>query len=238
MITSYIIVLALSGWLVAFLLTYVAKRFGKLFGNPLLISPGFVLLLPLLGFLVVVAAPATLLVGCLLLAGSHLTRASGHLPPIAQWGVPLITAILVATHLTLPVIPRVPPLALDAAAMFVLFAYAWSAEHLPARLAPASMPVLAAALPLIATPFFGAPSFIAVDIVILASILLGTNMVAAGNASVAIARQPFGLILGWLTVVAATHGAPIPAAVSVLVYGACLARSFAQPGTELEPYAP
>lgn len=237
MITSYIIVLALSAWLLALLLIYVTKRFGKLFGNPQLISAGFVLLVPLLGFLTVVAAPPTMLVGCILLAGAHLTRAGGYLPPIARWGVPLIAGVLAGTHMVLPVIAQIPPIVPHLAALLALFAYAWSADHLPTRLAPASLGILACAIPLLAAPFFGAPSYIAVDIVILASVLLGTNMMAKADVSIAIARQPFGLILGWLTATAAMQGAWIPATISLLAYVSFIAKTFMTSSMELEAHA-
>ena len=238
MITSYILVLGFSAWLLATLLLYVSQRFGKLFGNPLLVSPGFVLLIPLLGFMVVVAAPAPVLVGCLLLAGAHLTRAGGYLPGIARFGVPAVAALLANMHLTMPVIDRVPPIAFDGVAMLALFGYALSADHLPPRLAPASLAILASALPLAAAPLFGAPSYIALDVLILASVLMGANMAAPGIASMAIARQPLGLLLGWLTAVAATEGAWIPAGVSLLIYAGSIGMEFTRTSTELEPYAP
>lgn len=237
MVTSYILVLGFSSWLLATLLLYVAHRFGKLFGNPLLVSTGFVLLIPLLGFMVVVAAPAPMLVGCLLLAGSHLTRAGNYLPSIARFGVPAVAALLASVHLTMPVIDHAPAIVLQLLAILALFAYALSADHLPARLAPASMHLFTAALPLVAAPFFGAPSYIALDVLILASVLMGANMASPGSASVAIARQPVGLILGWLTMVAATEGAWIPAIISLLIYSAGIGMTFTRPSTELEPYA-
>jgi hypothetical protein len=238
MITAYILVLGFSAWLLATLLLYVTKRFGKLFGNPLLISTGFVLLVPLLGFMVVVAAPAGVLVGCVLLAGSHLTRAGGYLPTIARFGVPVVAALLAGMHLVMPTIPQAPPIALHLIAMFVLFGCAVSADRLPSRLAPASFSLLAAALPLVAAPLFGAPSYLALDVLILASVLMGANMASAGNASVAIARQPFGLILGWLAIAAAVHGAWIPAVLTLLIYGGSIAMELARPSTQLEAYAP
>lgn len=220
------------------MLIYVSKRFGKLFGNPLLISPGFVALIPLIGFLVVVSAPASMLVGCILLAGMHLTRAGEYLPTIARWGVPLIAGILASLSLVIPVVENAPAIALHLMALVVLFAYGFSGSLLPSRLAPVSISVLAAALPLLAAPFFGAPSYIAIDILILAGVLLGANMAAVGSASAGIARQPFGLLLGWLAVNAATHGAWIPAVISLLVYGGALVREFTRTTTELEAHAP
>jgi hypothetical protein len=237
MITSYILVLGFSSWLITTLLLFVSKRFGKLFGNPLLVSSGFVMLLPLLGFMVVVGAPAPMLVGCILLAGSHFTRAGGYLPIIARFGVPVIAALLTSMHLTLPALGTVPPVALQLGAVVVLFVYALSADYLPPRLAPASLSLLAVAAPLLAAPFFGAPSYIALDILILASALLGANMASYGIASIAIARQPIGLLLGWLMVEAATHGAWIPAAISLCIYGSAIGLQLARPRTELEPYA-
>ena len=238
MITSYILILGFSAWLFATLLLYVSKRFGKLFGNPLLVSPGFVMLIPLLGFLVVVEAPATLLVGCLFLAGSHLTRARGYLPQVAQFGVPVIAALLASSNLLMPVIANAPPLALYAIATLVLFGYALSADHLPSRLAPTSLSLLATCLPLIAAPLFGAPSYIAIDVLLLASILMGANMVMTSTASIIIVRQPCSLILGWLAVESATQGAWIPAALSLLVYGGGVAMEWVHPSsTDLESYA-
>jgi hypothetical protein len=237
MITTYILVLGVSAWLLAFLLLYVSKRFGKLFGNPQLVSAGFILLLPLLGFLTIVAAPPTMLVGCILLAGAHLTRTGGYLPTIARWGVPLIAAVLAGTHLPMVSIVHIPPIVPHLAALLVLFGYAWSADYLPSRLAPASIGILACAIPLLAAPFFGAPSYIAVDILILSSALLGANMMVGADASIIIARQPFGLILGWLAVAAATYGAWIPAVISLLIYGAFLAKTLATSSMEREAHA-
>ena len=237
MVTSYILVLGVSAWLLAALLIYVSKRFGKLFGNPLLISPGFVLLLPLLGFLVVVAAPASMLVGCVLLAGSHLTRAGGFVPGIARWGVPLIAALLATAHVSPPVIGHLPPVALQLGALLLLFLYALAADRLPKQLAPMSLASLVCLLPLIAAPLLGAPSFIALDALLLASVLLGANMAAIGTASAAIARQPIGLLLGWLCVTAATQGGWIPAVISLLLYGVSIAMHAKHPPMELESYA-
>ena len=238
MITSYILVLGFSAWLLATALLYVAARFGKLFGNPLLVSAGFVMLLPLLGFMVVVAAPAPVLVGCLLLAGAHLTRRGDHLPAIARFGVPVIAALLASMHLPMPVIDHAPVVALHVLAILALFGFALGGAYLPARLAPGSTALLLTALPLLAAPFFGAPSFIALDVLILASVLMGTVMVASPLASMNIALQPIGLLLGWLILVAATHGAWITALASLLVYAGSIGYALTHHRSAREAYAP
>ena len=238
MITSYILVLGFSAWLITASMLYVTKRFGKLFGNPLLVSAGFVMLLPLLGFMVVVAAPAPVLIGCLLLAGAHLTRRGDYLPAIARFGVSAVAALLASSHLAMPVIAHAPVVALHLLALLALFGYALGAAHLPARLAPGSIALLATALPLVAAPLFGAPSYIALDVLIFASVLMGANMTMPASASITIANQPAGLLLGWLTIEAATQGAWIPAVISLLIYGGSIGLNLTRATTQIEAYAP
>ena len=236
MITSYILVLGISALLTVMGLTYVAARLGQLMGNPNLIPAGLALLLPILGFLAVVAAPAPMLIGGMLLIGAYLVRPAGYLPPIARWGVPLVAALLTLSTITLPTIAHVPPVVFLLAAMTFIFAITFAADFTPEPFAPASTGMLICLLPLIAASLLGAPSFIAVDIVIIASAILGASILMKEN-SIAIARQPIALITGWLIVTAAAHGAWLPASISLLVYGGTIAYAMTRNHSAMVPHA-
>jgi hypothetical protein len=229
MITSYILVLGISAWLTTVGFTYVAARLGQLMGNKALIPPGLTLALPILGFLSVVAAPAPMLIGCVLLVGAHFMRAGGYLPPIARWGVPLVAAVLATSNLVLPAIAHVPPVALHLAALVFIFAITFAAETTSEQFTPTSIGMLACLMPLITAPLMGAPSFIAVDIVIIASSILGASiLIKATSPNIALVRQFMALIIGWLIVTSATHGAWIPAMISLLMYGGSIAYTMAR----------
>jgi hypothetical protein len=150
--------------------------------------------------------------------------------------VPLIAAMLAASHLALPAIAHVPPAVVHLAALICMFTLVFAAQTTSESFAPASSGMLACLLPLIAAPLLGAPSFIAVDIVIIASSILGASMLMKEN-SIATARQPMALITGWLIVTAAAHGAWLAASISLLVYGGTIAYAMARNRSAMVPHA-
>lgn len=237
MITSYILLLSISAWVAAFLLLQVGRRVATLLGVPAYRLAGMVLAVVVIGFLVVVAAPAPLLAGAVLVLVAPVLRRVGYLPAIANWAIPLLAALLAASSQALPDFAELPPMALKLLAALALLGMVLSSAKLPVASAPFSVGLLACSLPLLAAPFLGAPSFVALDVALVASALLGVVMVKdAGN--VALARAPLALILGWMLLVALAHGAAMAAAVSALAYGAFLAYGLNHSRNQAAPYAP
>ena len=229
MITSYILILCLSVWLAVMALAYVGGRLHRVLKGATAFPDGISLLGPVLVFLVVVAASPSMLVGCALLAGAHLTRSGAHLPRIARFGTPIIASLLALSTLPIVAIGPVPATAVYAIAALVMVAMLIMADRLPASVTLGGTGLLLSLLPLIAAPLMGAPSYIALDIALVASGLLAAQMSAVEGAQLRLARQPLVLILGWLMVEAALHGAWVPTMVSLLVYGAFVAYALSTP---------
>jgi len=235
MITSYILVLAVSACLASMGLTYVSQRVNQLFGRASFIPAGLGWVLSMLGFLVVVAAPAPVLVGGVALIGASMLQTAGYLPPLARWGVPFVVAALAASTLSLPAIPGVPTPALYCVALAVLFGLIHIGNKIPEDMATTSLSALAMSAPLLFAPLLGAPAFLAVDSMIIASALLGACLVMrALDVSVALVRPPRMLLLGWMMLTSAAHGAWAPATISLLVVAGVVAyglsrQPFAQP---------
>lgn len=96
MITTYILTLALSSWLVSFALSFVAGRLTHATALPFGTSHGVISLVVAVGFLVAAAAPAWVLVIALAL----LAAPRAKLPPLASWlSILLILLPLLATPL-------------------------------------------------------------------------------------------------------------------------------------------
>ncbi len=224
MITSYLLILCLSAWLMAYLLLRLMDRLARLLKHPLAAAPaGVVALCSTLAFLVVAAAPAPVIVGALLLLGGQFLARQHYLPPVALWGIPLLAAALAASSVTLPAVAGAPPLLRVGVAALGLYTIALGGARLPSSLTLGAAGLLLTLLPLLAAPWLGAPSFLALDVALIGSALLGALMACGGAASLGLARAPFGLLCGWLMLVAVSHGAWVPAAISLLVYAACIA---------------
>ena len=96
MITTYILTLALSSWLVSLALSFVAGRLTHAAALPFAGAHGVISLMVAIGFLVAAAAPGWVLVIALAL----LAMPSVKLPPLASWLSILLALLpLIATSL-------------------------------------------------------------------------------------------------------------------------------------------
>jgi hypothetical protein len=223
MITSYILILCLSTWMLVVGLSQAAKRLAMLLGPSAMISPALCVALPIIAFLAVVGAAPALLVAALLVLIVGVVIGDRAPTLLVRFGVPVLAALLAASSIHFPEIAKLPMPAMVGGAAMALLALLLAAEKLPTQAGPASMGVIAALLPLLAAPFMGAPSYIALDVALIVSGLLAA-LIALGMAiHVAPMRAPFAIITGWLIIDAAAHGAGVPAGISVLMYGGAIA---------------
>lgn len=220
MVALYIPVLCLSAWLAAYALLRVTNRFYKLLGLRYALPAGVFVLVSTLAFLVIVAAPAPVIVGAMLLGGMQMKRV---LPPIAHWGLPLIAAMFAASTVHLPTIAHVPPMALQCLALIGIFAVTMAGHRLPDGFTPCSSSLLLTLAPLLAAPFLGAHGSVALDVGLIASAILGAAMASGTHAAMGLARLPLALITGWLMVEATAGTGYIATALSLLVYGGVIA---------------
>ena len=99
MVTSYILVLTFSAWLMAFGISYAARRLMKLLAIAMNLQ-GVIALLVAVAFLVVAAAPSWAMLVALALLAVPPLRLIQHLPPTLAWAwVPLALLPLIATPL-------------------------------------------------------------------------------------------------------------------------------------------
>lgn len=232
MITSYIIVLCFSAWLVAYGVAQIAKRLVSLLGPAAMVSPALCIVLPMLAFLAVVAAPPALLVAALVLLAMPLLV--GERERFKRRAVMMLAALLVAVSVTLPVVATIPAWATMCGMFVLLFAVVFTADYTAQDAHAVHGSMLIVWLPLLAAPFMGAPSYIALDIAIMASCLLAASMALLSSTSFASARGPLALITGWLILETAAHGAWVPALLSILPYGGAIAYGLLRP----PPYEP
>jgi hypothetical protein len=134
MITSYIIILALSAWLMAFGLSFVAGRLTQAASLPLGAAHGVISLVVAVGFLVAAAAPAWVLVIALaLLAIPHLRS----LPTLLPW---VIIPIALLPLLVTPLMGAPSWVALDTALIAASLLGAAQARGVEAPLGRALLP--------------------------------------------------------------------------------------------------
>ncbi|MES2984251.1 MAG: hypothetical protein V4735_03585 [Pseudomonadota bacterium] len=226
MISSYVIVLCLSAFFAAYAFTRTGMRIAVLLGVKSAVPEGIYALLAAIAFLVVVAAPATLLVSTLLLLGTGLIGLRNYLPPIARWGVPLLAALLSLSPSTMPAIAHVPQVFVQCLALVALFGLVMSATRLPDNLQQSGLGLLLALLPPTLAPllFASAPSFLALDAVLIAASLLGVLLARRQGGRLGLARAPLVLLLGWLMIQCVVHGAWPCALASLCLYGIALSR--------------
>jgi hypothetical protein len=222
MITVYIFILTFSAWLGAYGLLKVGQRITLLISRTLRLPAGLFALACVTLFLVVVGAPASLLVGVILLALFHFMNTLYYLPKLAQWGIPFLAALLAVGGGGVPVVAGLPQPLVQAAMLALLMAIVWGSARTPTELAPASAGWLACLFPVLLAPLFGAPSFLALDSALIAAALLGALMAAPADARMSIARAPFALLIGWLMLQPAAHGVAWASALGLLIYGVFL----------------
>ncbi|MFZ4540670.1 MAG: hypothetical protein ACOYNL_02520 [Rickettsiales bacterium] len=235
MVVTYTFIICLSSWLVALLLLRVGGKVASVLGNRDMVSAGVVLSAVSIAFLVVVAPPASVMVAAIaLIVAQYLTR-QNVMAQWTVWGVPLLAAALAVSSLTLPAIGPVPSFGMRFAALGVVFGLVMAAQHLPSSAQKFPCILLACLAPLLLAPLLGAPSYLALDIGIIASALLGVAMVAFADSSYATARAPMLLITGWLIVEAFAHGAWIAAAISITTVLAAIAYGVSKPDITTVP---
>lgn len=237
MITSYILILCVSTWLLVAGVSQAAKRLVKLLGPAAKIPLALCVMLPIIGFLVVVAAAPAMLVGALVLVVVGVAVGVDAASVLVRFGVPAFAALLAASSIHFPQIEKMPAAVVMLGALMALTAMVLAAEHAPVRLSDAAMGTIAALLPLLAAPFMGAPSYIALDVALIASGLLAALMVLPSSTALAALRAPFALIAGWLIIESAVAGAWVPAVLSVAAYGATIAYGLMRNHEQTEIYA-
>jgi len=229
MVIAYIIILLLSTSLTSWAALRVSHRLGTLFNKPDMVPAGLFAAVAIIAFLTVVAAPAKLLVGAILLIGLGLASGQSFLPPVARWGVPFIVVMLGVSTLTFPVIGHIPPLAVMAGAALGWLALTLGSTYAPDDAKIGSIGFIMALLPLVAASFaFHASSHIALDAGLMIAGLVGLTAAYCSGDLLGLGRAPLTLLLGWLMLSAATQGAWIPALVSLLAWGGAIAYATQQ----------
>ena len=229
MVTAYIIILLLSTALTAWAALRVMHRLGALFNTSDLVPAGLLAVVAILAFLTVVGAPAKLLVGAVLLVGLGLISNQRFLPKIARWGVPFIAVMLGLSTLTLPAIDKVPHAMVLAGAGVAWLAMVLGSNAGMDDAKTGSIAHIVTLLPLIASPFiFQTPSHVGLDAALIAAGLVGLLAAFRPGDVLGMARAPLALLLGWLMLEAASHGAWIAAIVSLLAWGGAIAYATQQ----------
>ncbi len=224
MVAVYIIILCLSTLFAAYAPLLLSARLGSIIGRETaLISAGVMAAIAAIAFMVVVAVPAMVLVGALLLLGLAAWQTHRGLPPMTYAGGVLIAVLLGCATLHLPAITHVPPAALIVASILGWYVLSATAKLAPEPLPGGTLAILFGTLPLLAAPFFGAPSSIALDSALILSALLGALLTNLPEPRLGAARAPFAYLLAWLILQAALHGAWAPAAISTLAWCGAIA---------------
>lgn len=212
MLTTYVIILAITGWLGGFMLSLFATRLFTMMGREGPAPAILIALIITLCLLVVAAAPAALVIACVLLIIASFLNAR-DLPPIAGWGLPLVIALVAMSGISAATPPPVPVILISAVALLLFYVALSVAARLPAD-TTASHVILWPLVPLIAAPFLGGPSYITLDIVLIATPLMGALMIAP-HATFQRTLPAYMLIVSWLIVETAAHGGWIVAAVAL-----------------------
>lgn len=228
MVTTYIVILCLSAALAGWAAVRLMRRFGPMAGfRP---RAGLATLLPAVGFLTVAGAPASVLVGALVLGLLFLLLPER---PVNIALVLLAASLLVMAGLKGPVAAyaaHVPPMALYAAVAVLAYGLAGAAWFAAPKGVALPCGLLASLLPLAVAPLFEpAKASLAYDALILASAVLGV-LLAGGRhfAFGAGSRMALGLLLAYLQLAALWQGAWIAALASFALWVATLGWSFAE----------
>ncbi len=234
MIAAYTIILCLSAWIFSYGMAMTGQRVGQLFQRPTMLPAALSMLLPAIAFLAVVGAKPAALMGALaLLFYGFFTQSSARPHPVWHYGLPLTLALWVASSVTFAPSEHIPTLALYFVAWVGVAALTLGAPFLPKEAPVFTLASLAILVPLLIAPLMGMASFVALDVAILISCLMGSFMVTGAHRSYAVATRPFMLITAWLILAAFAHGAWIAGLISLLAYGAALAYGLSQKSTHL-----
>lgn len=211
-VASYILVLCISAFLLAWALAFAGARLGPALGIAIPLQHGAALFIASLSFLLVAAAPGSVLVASLALFVCPLYwRTAPRLLP------PALAVLFALLNLTLPGVAPLPPLAVYAIAGVAWFALTLTHARLPDHYYRGLRPLLAALLPLAAAPLFGGPFYLALDAALIGFAALGTCRVRVAS-TYGHARLPLTYLYGWLVVTAACHGAYIAAGISAALW--------------------
>lgn len=225
MVSFYIIILCISTLFTAWAMLRAGGRIAALTGQPALpLAAGTVGWLAISGFLVVVAAPASLLVASLLLLGVAALPSHRPAARIARW-VALPAAIglgLIALHV--PAIPGMPAMAALGACAVLWGGVTASGRYAPPTLGALTLATTATLLPLIVSPLLTpVPSHIPLDAALILSGLVGATLASGAAGRTGAAGLPLAYLLGWLILETAARGAWLPAAISALAWGVGIA---------------
>ncbi|MEJ0010890.1 MAG: hypothetical protein WDN72_10765 [Alphaproteobacteria bacterium] len=209
-----------SAWLGGFVLMRLRRRLAPLFGFesfPL----GPVVALPAIAFLMVVQAPAPVLVGALLLAFAGWRY--DH-RPFSLATASAVTLLAIALGLFgLHGYPELPiPFAVVAAACgLVWLVIAVSASEAPRGFARFALVTILALMPLAAAPLLAdVPDFLPLDVAILSAALLGVLMLAPAAARAGTGLSaPFAFLFGFLVLRTLSLGGWPFALGALLVWG-------------------
>jgi hypothetical protein len=224
MVAVYIIILCFSTLFAAWVMSRASQRFAGLISREAALIPvGVFAAVTVIAFMVVVAVPATVLVGALLLLAVSHAHARLYWPPVTYWGGLAIAVLLGLSGLHFPSIPHLPMAVLMGVAMIGWYAIAASGDHAPNDLPGGTLGFIAACVPLAAAPLFFAPSSIALDSALILCALLGTLVAGRATDTLGGARMPLAYLLGWLMIEAALRGAWPCAVISILAWAAAIA---------------
>jgi hypothetical protein len=226
-VASYILILCASTAFLAWAVAMAATRAVTLFGGPQKISHGSIALCCTIAFLVVVGAPAAILISALtLLATPALTRILAS-APLLHYGVPALAAAIGLSGLPLAAMGGLPVILIGALVAAMLLAITLSSTLLPESYTQSALCLTAPLLPLCVAPLFSSASYLTVDALLLIASLLATTRAHAAGASLGAARPALAFLVAAFIAMAALTGAWLAALVSLGAWGGALAYSLA-----------
>lgn len=234
MIVLYMVILCLSALIGAWVGVRVTRRIGPMLGG--LPGAGWCALIPATAFLIVVGAPAPVLVGALLLSGLLQFRAKKHDGVLVVAMLTLIVVLIGMTGLhptDVSYLTTMPSLAALGVAGALWFCLAMSARFTSpsastfAIAAMASLAVVAAAPIVVPTAHV-----LTLDAAIIASALAGILLAGSGSLAMGMAaRMGQGFLIAYLQVAAIWQGAWIAAIASIAIWLAAVGYAWVQHDT-------
>lgn len=225
---SYIIILAISSGLCAWGIAFGATRAAAILQQPPKCSHGTAATLTAIAFLVVVAAPPPVMVGSLFLLVVGLLHARHAYPRFCRWVAPALAVAFGLTGLAFTPLPDLPVTAIIGLTGLGWLLMTYSGEALSEEFFPTTLVTVGALTPLLASSWFGGPTWIALDVALMISAFAGALIALGHPALSGIARSAIAYLTGWMIVEAALHNAWIPAAASLTVWMLAAIYTFTQ----------
>jgi hypothetical protein len=223
--TAYIIILVVSTAIAAWAMGAMTARIQRMHkAAPPLLSAGSIAMAATVVFLMVVAAPPSLVMGMLVLTLATSELGRRYLPPYASWALPLLFVVFTAHSLHPPdLLSSLPPLLITTGLVLAWFGFTQSGNLLPAALPATTFGLAFVLLPLIIAPLLtSAPAYLPLDGALLLTGLAGVWSTRLTPLNIGPARPAIALLIGWMILIAACQGAWVISALSLGIWAALL----------------